>query len=275
MAKLENFNVQDGETAVITGKLAFGVLKTPNVNTQGKFPDQKPTYRVSLDLTGYDEAKAIQPGDPSNPAKSQNFLRFLNESVYSHRDGTGRLISAKRVAVRSKIDPATNQPMKMDGPRVYDEVHSGSLPSNKVFKGELAQGQELQVFVRAFSNGPAVNMGWGIEAIKVPDVTQVQYFGAGGGGLQGFNIDAFGLNNAGKAPMSANANPAANAPVQNNSFASQAPQQPQQPAQSAAPAGNNQNPFDGFTQPAQPNNQNNDNNPFANTDVTGNEDSPF
>lgn len=270
MARLENFNVQDGETAVITGKLSFGVLKTPNVNTQGKFPDQKPTYRVSLDLSGYDPNKAIQPGKAGTSA---NFVKFLNDATYTHRDGTGRLINAKRSATRNKIDPATNQPMKMDGPNVYDEVHSGSLPSNKVFTGELAQGQELQVFVRAFSTGASSNMSWGIEAIKVPDVTKVQYFGAGGGGLQGFDVDAFGLNNAGKAPMSANANPAAGAPVQNNSFAAQAPQQ--QTAQSAAPAGNNQNPFDGFTQPAQPNNQNNDNNPFANSDVTGNEDSPF
>lgn len=258
MAKrITDFNVQDGATAFIKGKVTFSVLSKANVDDGGghsQYPDTKPSYRVTVKVDGKD---ALQPGE--NNENSKNFVEFLKSRVFTRKNGD-YAITAKKIALGNKIDPATNKPFELDGPAVIDDVHDPKTaqPSQKVFTNELAQDQEIVLGVRAVI--PTSGNGfWTIAFVHVPNIDEVKYFGGSNNPLAGFDIAGFGLD-AGKggAPMTPNANPAASS------------------AAAADQGSADENPFAGFggNQPAQPDNQGNDDNPFANNDTT-NQDSPF
>lgn len=259
MAKrITDFNVQDGATAVIKGKVTFSVLSKANVDDGGghsQFPDTKPSYRATVKVESKDDLK---PGEDNQ--NSKNFVEFLKSRVFTRKNGD-YAITAKKIALGNKIDPATNKPFELDGPVVIDDVHDPKTaqPSQKVFANELAQGQEIMLGVRAVI--PQSGNGfWTIVFVHVPNIDEVKYFGGSNNPLAGFDIAGFGLD-AGKggAPMTPKENPAASSAA-------------------AADQGSadNGNPFAGFggSQPAQPNNQSDDGNPFTNTDTTG-QDSPF
>lgn len=261
MARLNDFKIQKDSQAVITGKVSFSTLKEPKQQTQ-PFAETKPSYKLTIDVNDENSVKGRNEGDAE-------LVKYLQASIFTHKNSNQTAISVKRTGQSTKLDPQTHRPFQLDGPSIFDTVHSGSQPSNKVLKGELAQGQDVRVIVKANENTVAGGVYVSMVAIQVKDIDSVEYFGGNGGNQ--FDIAGFGLTQGDGAPMSANANPAAEAPVADNSFA--------QPAQQSAPAPSqptqDENPFGTATsQPAQPNNQNNANNPFDNP-VDGNTESPF
>ena len=260
--KLEELNVVDNATLIISGKVAFSALKNPQKRTNTNWPEPKPTYKISVTIDPND-TNAFVPGTQD----SASFAEFFKERVYQDKNGN-YVVPLKTAAFTNKTDPTTGELSKITAPLLYSSAHNpaSAKPTDVLLQNELAQGQDIKVMVRALPQRTAgMNRTYVIDAVQVPDIRYVKYFSGGAPKLSiaGFNTQADASKPDIPTPSAAQSTPVQSAPQPNAAPVQETP----------AP-----NPFAANTQQpaAQPDNQNNAGNPFtSNVDTSDNSNSPF
>lgn len=259
--RLEDLNVPDNATVVVSGKVAFSALKKPHRRVENtQFPEPKPSYKVSVVLDANNPGNAFTPG--TNP-DGKAMIEFLKERIYTDRNGQ-YVLPLKTAAFTNQKDE-NGQLTPITAPNLYSAAHNpaSAKPTNEILQNELGQGQDIKVLVRALPQGKAgMNRTYVIDGVQVPDITNVKYFT---GSTPVISIDGF------------NTTPDSTKPNMPSVEQAPAPQAQAMPTPQQDPAATQNTP----QQPqgdifAAPDNQNQDNNPFSGgTDTTQNDNNPF